>query len=118
MLTKESLEEFLKFKNTQNEIYTKSKEIFEKIHNELVSIFGNARYLISINIEDFNRLEVKITFNNNELTTYFMPNEVLIDDTTLLIEIRNFKDHLYDVKKSLKAAEKPKTWIQKILEWI
>jgi uncharacterized protein (DUF488 family) len=115
-LTKEMVADFLKQRQVDIQVHKKSKEIVEKVSTEIKNMFTNGKYLVGFNICEDNKVSFSISINGEPLELYICNNDIFYSEASLLIELRNIKDLLYDAKKKMQKP-KPKSLWRRFLDY-
>jgi len=109
-LTKEMVEDFMKQRQLDIQMRKKSKEIVEKISLEIKSMFIGSEYLVGLNISDDGTISLSITINKNQPELYSCDNDIFYNEASFLIELRNIKDVLYDIRKKMEKPKPKSLW--------
>lgn len=115
-LTKEMVTDFMKQRQLDIQVRKKSKEIVEKVSTEIKNMFKDGKFLVGFNICDDNKVSLSITINGKPLELYICDNDIFYSEASLLIELRNIKDVLYDAKKKMEKP-KPKSLWRRFLDY-
>lgn len=115
-LTKEMIDDFMKQRQLDIQVRKKTKEIVEKVSTEIKNVFSDGTYLVGFNICDNNKLSISIKINDTYLESYVCESDIFYSQASLLIELRNIKDVLYDAKKKM-GKPKPKSIWSRFLNY-
>jgi hypothetical protein len=109
-LTKDIVIGYLQRKSTDIMIQEKCQDIVKQISVEIQELFKSGKYSLLLNIVNSNKISISITLNEVTLEEYICSCDILYSEASLLIEIRNIKDVLYDARKNISFKSKKPLW--------
>lgn len=114
-LSKETLQLFIDVKRAEDAVNEKGNKIIKMISVEIREIFENCTNKNTFKIalkfsDDFENIIITMSLDDFKIEPYVCKNEILYDDTALLIEIRNIKDVLCEARRTIKNTPKPKNF--------
>lgn len=110
-LTKETLMDYLSRRKVDLLVNEKCQEILQKVSMEITDVFKRGTYSVGINISK-NNLTVNMMINGKILEPYNCDFDILYEESSLLINLRNIKDVLYEARKTVK--EPPKSLFERL----
>jgi hypothetical protein len=113
-LTKEAFELYFAFKLIESKVVESSNQIIRQVTSEIGDIFKKGKYRINLNISHQNIL-LNISINNTMLEPIECDYDILYNEASRLIALRNVKDVLFDARRKLQET-KPKSFFQRLKE--
>jgi hypothetical protein len=114
-LNKDTVSQYFNRKTLDLAIQVKCQEVVNKIGVEVQEVFKRGKFSIILNILNESSMSISITLDDVSLGEFIFSNEILYSEACLLIELRNIKDDLYDIRKNMKSAPPKKSWIRQLL---
>ena len=106
MLTKEQFYNYVAYQKTKNEIFNRCQEFIQKIHNEWATIPNTLGITIQVDFRVVDENTIEVGFQCDQMKEIFKcSTEILYDNASELIELRNIKDVLYEFKKKVKPKK-------------
>lgn len=106
---------FIAAKKLDNAIHKKCEEIVCKIALEIQEVFKKGRYSIGLDIATQDKVVILIVINKQPPEKIECGYDILYSEASLLIELRNVKDVLYKLRKTIDAIPVADPWWKRLL---
>lgn len=119
VLTKEMVEHLIQARKYTHLLQDKCTYIVRMIVNEASEIFAGQRIKINMELNKEDNVEIALGINGRSIETHVCTPDLLYNEASLLIEVRNIKDKLYELRKTIKEEEEkqPPSLLKRLLNW-
>ena len=112
-LNKDIIESFMEHKKIEGAIQERLNDILKKISIEINEIFQSCKGNILVTMNSETKVIIKIALNKDTIV-HSCDFDILYSEASLLIELGNIKDLLYDIRRKINKNP-PKPFWKKIL---